>query len=83
MDIINSKSRFINNYLNSENPKENQKSQFSKLKSITFSISSKFEELNGKFVNLFEDAKRRIDNQIGINTSTVYKLPITNYINLF
>lgn len=71
MDNINFKTKFIQNYLNSDNLKEKQKNYFSKLKTITFSISAKFEELNGKFNNIVEDAKRRIDNQIGINTSKI------------
>jgi hypothetical protein len=72
MDHINTKSKFIQNYLNADDFKELHKNYLSKLKTISFSILSKFEELNGKFDRMFDNAKRRIDNEISLNTSIIF-----------
>lgn len=69
MENINSKSKYIQNYINADNMKTNFQEYLEKLKLISFSIASKYEELNGKFNSLVENAKRRIDNEITVNTS--------------
>jgi hypothetical protein len=65
MQALNYKARFIRNFLRTEN----SKNFAGKLKTITFSVWSKFEEVNGKYDHMITDATRRIDNQIKINTS--------------
>ena len=72
---LNYKSKYIRNFLPQT---ENSKNYTKKLKGITFSVWSKFEEINGKYSEMINDASRRIDNQIKINTSKIktriYKL---------
>jgi N-acetyl-beta-hexosaminidase len=66
MQNLNYKSRYIRNFLPQT---ENSKNYIKKLKAITFSVWSKFDEVNGKYSEMINDATRRIDNQIKINTS--------------
>ena len=63
---------FVKNSLNVDNTIENMKFYNKKLRTLTLSVTSKFEELNGKFNILIEDAKRRVENQIAINKSKFF-----------
>ncbi len=71
MDTIESKTRFIQNYLNNDKLSKTNREYLQKLKNISNCVYSKFEELNSKFCNTVENAKRRIKNQININKSMI------------
>jgi len=62
---------YFKNSINVDNTIENQNFYLEQLKTLTLSSTSIFEEINGKFNFLIEDAKRRIEI---INYSRDFKL---------
>jgi hypothetical protein len=79
---LNYKSKYIRNFIPQT---ENSKNYIKKLKEITFSVWSKFDEVKGKYSDLINDATRRIDNQIKINTcmNKYYNLKLNNDLGLY
>ena len=59
----------IINFSSNERQKETSSELISKLKSMTLSLASKYEELNEKMAKLIEDNIKRLNNQITINQS--------------
>ncbi len=67
IERIYSSIQFIKNFSNNEFTK------YSKLiTTLTISVTSRIDEINGKFVKLAESSKKRIQNQIYINKSNSY-----------
>ena len=64
IDRIYSSVKYIKNFTKIENIK-NQNF----LSTITISVRSRLDEINGKFIKLAQSSKKRIENQIYINKS--------------
>jgi hypothetical protein len=81
IDTISTSIQFIKNFSNNENSK-----YLKSIKQIVVSVSSRIEEINGKFLKLAETSKKRIENQIYINKSKclvnqLYFISIETYLD--
>jgi len=64
LDHIRSSVQFIRNFTKNEISKNHNS-----LLTITISIRSRLDEINGKLIKLAQTSKKRIENQILINKS--------------